>query len=91
MVASKDKPMLLQWDECDGDPHLELLEDQTLSLDATDDEVVAFLRKTNGDEIDAGSNDYYWRAASISRGERTTTVEFHSGRGHLSVNVLMWF
>ena len=92
-MTTKENVHLMCWDECDGEARLEFQDknenELIIPITCTDDELVAFLRKHNGDEKTDG--EYNWRCAGVARGENTATVEWRSDRNHFAVTTVMWW
>ena len=91
--------LLISWDEI----NLEAIEsdlDVDLPVTCTDDELVAAVRKNNGDVEDpevAGGTDWLgrpntwgWRCAAVTRGPNTATIEWRSDRDHLATSLIIW-
>ena len=62
----------------------------TLPITATDEELIAYLRDHDGDQI---GEDGEWEGSwdSIARGENTATIEWRNNDGnHLAVTTVIW-
>ena len=55
-----------------------------------DEALVQELRDLNGEEPDDDDGEYYWELKGVSHTPMVTTVEFRSGRGHLSIAAILW-
>lgn len=92
---AKQNCEILQYGEIDGGDAVrrlnETTNDYTWYLPRGDDEaLVQSLRLLDEEEPDEDDGEYYWQLQGVSHTPRTTTVEFRSGRGHLSISVLLW-
>lgn len=62
-----------------------------LPYTATNDEIIAYLRKAHGDENeDDEEPEYGWELCGIARTPRTAIIEWKSDRGHAATNTIIW-
>ena len=92
---AKQHAQILQYGEIDETENgLRLNEttgDYVWYLPRGDDEaLVESLRLINEEEPDDDDGEYYWELKGVSHTPRVTTVEFRSGRGHLSIAPILW-
>ena len=92
---AKQHAQILQYGEIDGTENgLRLNEttgDYVWYLTRGDDEaLVQELRDLNGEAPDDDDGEYYWELKGVSHTPMVTTVEFRSGRGHLSIATILW-
>ena len=98
----KNEPIIIAWDEINGEPDISGCGDIPLILPitCTDRELVAFLREQNGDEEDPDGewgkdwegqpNKHGWRCAALKRSDSAAIVEWRSDRNHLAVTTVIW-
>lgn len=104
---TKEYVYLVSWDEIMGDATTEATDEEEnelrIPITCTDEELVAFLRKHNGDndskdpdgqwgtDWQGQPNEYGWRCADVVRGKNTAIVEWRSDRNHLATTTVIWF
>jgi hypothetical protein len=92
---AKQHAQILQYGEIDGTENglrfNEFTGDYVWYLTRGDDEaLVQELRDLIGEAPDIDDGEYYWELKGVSHTPMVTTVEFRSGRGHLSIATILW-
>lgn len=91
---------IIAWDEINGEAQVTPYDDEGPEQTATDDELVIFARTANNDKEDPDmpwgkdwlgrENTWGWRAAAVTRGTNTATIEWRSDRNHHAVTMFIW-